>query len=86
MSYAIAVFTSRNETLYYMNLLRQSGIFASIINTPKEAGQTCGISVKFDSKMINYARSLLKSRPFRAFYGFFLIKEISFSRKVMERI
>ena len=86
MYYLIAVFTSRNETIYFANMLIKSGIQTSIVNTPKEAGQVCGISVKISENMKNYAKNLLNSRPFRSFYGFFRISEVGSNRKIIERI
>lgn len=73
MRYVIAVFRSRNETLFFANLLRQNGLYSFVINTPKEAGQACGISVKFDEKTFSFAKKLLQSKPFRAFQGFYRI-------------
>ena len=73
MAHCIAVFKSRNETLYLANMLASSGIAVSVINTPKEAGQACGISVKFDERALYRVKQCLSMRPFRAFVGFFRI-------------
>ena len=71
MLYLIAVFRSRNETLYFANMFKSKGMQVSIVNTPKQAGQTCGISVKFDPKYLSYAKYFLSSKPFRAFQGIY---------------
>lgn len=86
MQYVIAVFRSRNETLYFANMFRSAGYFASIINTPKEAGQACGISVRFDMRLFALAKQFLLAKPFRSFHGFFRVNEISLSRRVVEKI
>lgn len=82
MQFIIAVFTSRNETLYFANLFRNNRIYVDIINTPKEAGQACGISVKFDERLLPIAKNLIRTRPFKAFYGFFRVTNIGNNRKV----
>ncbi len=73
MRYIIAVFTSRNETLYLANMFKSNGFYSDIINTPKEAGQACGISVRFDERLLPVVQNFLKSKPFRSFYGFFRV-------------
>lgn len=73
MNFIIAVFKSRNETLYLANMFKASGICVDIINTPKEAGQACGISVKFNERFLSFANQCLNSKPFRAFVGFYRI-------------
>ncbi len=82
MTFCIAVFRSRNETLYLANMLKNLGVPAGIINTPKEAGQACGISVRFEEQSIYRVKQCLSSKPFRAFAGFFRITQISGRIKV----
>ena len=85
MRYLLAIFKSRNETLYFANLLKTNGIYSVIISTPKEAGQTCGISVKYCLRDHSKARMLYQSKPFKSFYGFYIITEEGFGRKSIER-
>lgn len=85
MIYIIAVFTSRNETLYLANMFKSNGLYADIINTPKEAGQACGISVRFDERMLPVARNFLRAKPFRSFYGFFKVY-LNGNTRMVERI
>ncbi len=73
MQYVIAVFTSRNETLYFANMFKSNGIYAGIINTPKEAGRACGISIRFNENLYPIAQNFLKTKPFRSFYGFYRV-------------
>lgn len=86
MRYIIAVFKSRNETLYLANLLKQNGIFSSVINTPKEAGQACGISVRFDERVLQKVKTLILNRPFRSFHGFYRITIFPDNRMAVEKI
>lgn len=73
MQFIIAVFTSRNETLYFANMFKSNGIYAGVINTPKEVGKACGISVRFDERLYLIAQNFLKTKPFRSFYGFYRV-------------
>ena len=81
----IAIFSSRNETLYFSQLLKSNGIFCQIVNTPKEAGRACGISVKFAYGALQVARNLLMTKPFRAFVGFFKYSQFQ-GRNLLEKI
>ena len=85
MRFVIAVFTSRNETLYLANMFKSNGLYADVINTPKEAGQACGISVRFEERLLPVAKNFLKSKPFRSFYGFFRIN-INGNQRFVEKI
>ncbi len=85
MSYILSVFTSRNETLYFFNMLRKNNIYADIINTPHELGNACGISVRFGVNNLQLARTLLYSKPFRSFYGFFKITNIN-QKNIFEKV
>ncbi len=85
MRFVIAVFTSRNETLYLANMFKSNGLYADVINTPKEAGQACGISVRFEERLLPVAQTFLKSKPFRSFYGFFRIN-INGNQRFVEKI
>ena len=85
MTFCIAVFRSRNETLYLANMLKNIGIPVGIINTPKEAGQACGISVRFDERALQRVKQCLLAKPFRAFAGFYRISKSAGGIKV-ERI
>lgn len=66
----LAVFKSRAQTLDFMSLLRSGGVVASAVNTPKEAGVGCGISVKFDERFFPRVRLMLSKRNYTSFAGF----------------
>lgn len=63
-------------------MLRSAGVFVRIINTPKEAGQTCGISVRFQEQSLPLARHLFSKKPFRSFVGFFIVNQVGARLKV----
>ena len=85
MQFAIAVFKSRNDTLLFANLLRNNGVMTAIVNTPKEAGQACGISVKFPIESLPIAKGLLSLRRVASFAGFFKVTDLGL-RKIYEKI
>lgn len=47
MSYILAVFSVRTETMSFYNMLKRARINAMIVETPKIIQASCGISVKF---------------------------------------
>ena len=67
----IVVFNSRNETIYLAQALRNFGIYPQIINTPKEAGPACGISVKIPENLLPTVKPIISNKPFRSFVGIF---------------
>lgn len=71
VSYIIAVFRSRNECTRFFNYLSRERIPAQIINTPKEANVSCGISVKYDKKFHNIAKNILTYEYYSTFLGFY---------------
>ena len=85
MQYCLAVFKSRNETLYLAKMIMTNGYHAGIINTPREIGVACGISVQFSENIVAIVRGYIKSKPFRSFVGVFRVEKIN-GRFFVERI
>ncbi len=73
MNFCLAVFRSRNETLYLANMLIAAGFRVMVINTPKDAGLSCGISLRFDERILGAVKKCIASRPFRSFGGFYRV-------------
>lgn len=69
----LAVFSSRNETLYLAKMLLSNGYKSGVVNTPKEVGLTCGISVKFEEQNLPNVKIFILSKPFRSFLGIYRI-------------
>ncbi len=82
MEYVVVAFRSRAHTVKFSSLLSSNGVRNEIINTPKEAGVGCGLSVKI-SKDQFYAvkRAVLSLKP-SSFAGFFLVKIVANKRIV----
>lgn len=83
MNSILAIFRSRSETLTFANILKSYGVAVSIINTPRSANVSCGISAKFSANGLNYARTVISRRNFFSFAGFFEI--LSSSKDIMLR-
>lgn len=75
MNYVVAVFRSRNESMKFMQQLQRYNIPCAIINTPKEANASCGVSVKFNEKYFGVANKLVRSDMFSSFLCFLRTNE-----------
>lgn len=73
--YVIATFRSRNQTMAFRQILISYGVNASIINTPRKANVSCGISVKMPERAVEVAKEIMKRRKFDSFVGFFMVKD-----------
>lgn len=84
MTEILAVFRSRSQAVDCNSRLRRGGIPSNLINTPKEAGVGCGLSVKFPQNAEMRAKALISSGGYSAFYGFMTMNtnygRISFKR------
>lgn len=69
MEYYIAVFWSRAEALSFANNLRMRSIPSAIVPTPKEAGRTCGLSVKILPEYLSMAKEILGNFNYSSFGG-----------------
>ncbi len=85
MEYIIASYRSRAHTVKFYEFLRSIGLFAEIINTPKEAGVGCGLSVKVSSANIYSLRKAVKIINLSSFAGIFLVK-ITTDRRIVKSI
>ncbi len=82
MEYLIIAFRSRASVVAFYQLLKQRGISAEIVNTPKEAMVGCGLSVKSSLKYLPTIRMLASSSGYKNFAGIFLVKVIAGKRYV----
>ncbi|MCH5143215.1 MAG: DUF3343 domain-containing protein [Clostridiales bacterium] len=73
MTEILAVFRSRSQAMDCNSRLRRGGIPSSLINTPKEAGVGCGLSVKFPQSTEKSARALISGGRYSAFYGYMIV-------------
>jgi len=73
VDYIIAAFRSRTHTLQFVEILRRNRIQCTTINTPKEAGVGCGLSVKFSEDSYSVVKNILRRTSFDSFAGFFSV-------------
>ena len=74
MTEILAVFRSRSQAADCNNRLKNFGISASLVNTPKEANVGCGLSVKIPQNLLPRARTIILSARYSAFYGFYTMR------------
>ena len=75
-------FRSRAHTIKFANLLRSQNFAMEIVNTPKEAGVGCGLSVKVKKQNYDLIKRLVLMSALSSFAGFFAVKEFGDKRIV----
>lgn len=70
MTLILAVFRSRSQAADCNSRLRINGINCALVNTPKEAGVGCGLSVKIPQNQLARAKSIISRFNYSAFYGY----------------
>jgi len=69
MEYYIFVFWSRTDGLAFANTLKKYEIPAQMVPTPREAGRTCGLSVKILPEYYPVANNVLQRGRYSSFGG-----------------
>ena len=82
MEYVAVTYRSRTQTVRFYEYLAGLGVRGEIINTPKEAGVGCGLSVKVSVSVFPMVRRAAKSFNGSSFAGFFLVKTVYGKRTV----
>ena len=82
MDYITVAFRSRSHTIKFANLLRERLVAMEIVNTPKEAGVGCGLSVKVRTGSFEGVKRLVLMSGLTSFAGFFAVKETGGKRFV----
>ncbi len=82
MDYILVSFRSRESTIKFSKILLNNGIFCEVVNTPKEAGVGCGLSVKIKSQSFAVVKRAVFSTSLKGFAGFFLVKSVGGKRFV----
>ena len=85
MEYIVIAYKSRAHTVRFAEFLRKNGVYCQIINTPKEAGVGCGLSVRLSVKDHQAARRAVKIIGFTSFAGAFIVKTVG-GRRVVKSI
>lgn len=82
MDYIIVAFRSRTQTIEFSKLLASNFIYSEIVNTPKEAGVGCGLSVKINESVFAVVKRIVHSLPKSSFAGFFLVTSVGGRKRV----
>ena len=82
MEYTAVAFRSRAETVKFYEYLSAYGVRSEIINTPKEAGVGCGLSVKIIGLNETIIKRAVYSFKSKSFAGIFLVKTLGGTRYV----
>ena len=82
MDYVVVAFRSRAHTVKFAESLRMSGVAVEIINTPKEAGVGCGLSVKTSKTNLALVKKSVRYSGLDSFAGTFLVRNFSGKRVV----
>ena len=77
MEYIVIAFRSRSHTIKFHSFLENNGVKSEIINTPKNAGVGCGLSVKLSVNFLEIAKKAVKITSLSSFAGIFKVKTIS---------
>lgn len=77
MEYVIVAFRSRAETVAFAKFLTNNGINNQIVNTPKEAGVGCGLSVKINKVYLSAIKRAINTLKTKSFAGFFVVKRVN---------
>lgn len=77
MEWIIVAFRSRAHTVKFSELLAKNGIQNQIVNTPKEAGVGCGLSVKISRIYFNVVKKAVFKVDLNSFAGFFSVKQFA---------
>ena len=82
MEFVVVAFRSRAHTVKFAEFLRANGVGVEIINTPKEAGVGCGLSVKVSKNAFSMAKRAVHAVALNSFAGFFLVSVVGGKRIV----
>lgn len=82
MEYVVVAFRSRSHTVSFSGFLRSNGIPNEIVNTPKEAGVGCGLSVKVSKVYYSAVKRAVYASGSSSFAGFFLVTVVSGKKTV----
>ncbi|MDR3185285.1 MAG: DUF3343 domain-containing protein [Christensenellaceae bacterium] len=65
----LVAFRSRSDALKLYKILRDKGIKCEIVETPRQFGLSCGLSVRFSNLDENNILSILNKNKFNSFNG-----------------
>ena len=77
MEFLIIAFRSREESVKFSRLLNKYGVSSSLSAPPKEAGLSCGLSVRTEINYFYAVKNLLSSIKTKTFVGVFKVKTLN---------
>ncbi len=84
MVYIYVVFSSRNQAMIFYNKITQYCNKACIVNTPKQLGTSCSISVVISEKYFSLAQNIIKKERLTAFKSFYVEKIFNNCKRFVE--
>ncbi len=72
MTYCLAVFRSRTQTVEFVEEMRKKGAECVLINTPSEARVGCGVSAKFPRGYLTTAKEIIRIKKLNSISGLYL--------------
>lgn len=73
MDKIIIAFRSRSDTLGFADYVKKRGGFVKIVNTPKEAGVGCGLSVETSARFLTAIKTAVRDYRAKSFAGIFAV-------------
>ncbi len=72
-NFCIAAFASRLQVMAFEEALKQKGMKASIVTTPRAVALGCGLSVRFEEKDAPRVRTLYQALGLGNLIGFYRV-------------
>ena len=85
MEYVIISFRSRSDSVRFSNFLKANGVYSEIVNTPKQAGVGCGLSVKVSNSVLPFIKRAVSVFGESTFIGVFSVS-IRAGKKIIRSI
>ena len=76
MEYIVIAFRSRAHTIKFHSFLDDNRIKSEIINTPKDAGVGCGLSVRLPVNLLETAKKAVRLTSLPSYAGIFKVKMV----------
>ena len=73
--YILAVFSLRTSTMQFFSLLKKNNVRCFIVETPKSASASCGISVRFEIESLAVAKRILETGIIKNFVRFYVVSQ-----------
>ena len=72
-NFCIAAFASRLQVMAFEEMLKQKGMRASIVTTPRAVALGCGLSVRFEEKDASRVKALYQALGLGNLIGFYRV-------------